>query len=196
MTFPPKKFFRQPLGKTSPKMFCFGHFPKENILLLGKVIPNEIPYAKIKKLLRWGYTSQNTKKKSRLHFSKWKFFWNYVAIYALPLQFNRTRSKWVLWSQHLSPVHRTYIKPQKLLGKVWKNTGLTDWRFCILCSHNLFLLGWCCTIFSWSWGREDKLNLDSIKIKMVTGHRILCAKVLSLYILQYEIIQKGLLCRG
>ena len=30
------------------KMFSFEHFPKENILLLGEVMPYRIPYAKIK----------------------------------------------------------------------------------------------------------------------------------------------------
>ena len=35
----------------------------------------------------------------------------------------------------------------EVAGKNLKNIELANSLFCILCSHNLFLLGWCCTIF-------------------------------------------------
>ena len=144
----------------------------------------------LKQILKVGL---HTKRKSKLHFFYKSFsgiMWRYMLFRSSLIELGRNGffdlNICLLSIEHISSLRSCWEKFEKTPG--WLTDGFVFFvviTFFFSADVALFFLG----LSSDFCGREDKLNLDSIKIKMVTDHRILCARILSLYVLQYEIIQ-------
>ena len=140
------------LREDLPKNVLFWAFPERKHCFLGEVIPNgESVCQNQNKFLMWSYTPKTQKGNQgsiSLNESFSGIMWQYMLFRSSLIELGRNGffdlNICLLSIEHISSLRSCWEKFEKTPG--W----LTDWLFCIICSHNLFLLGRCCTILSWS----------------------------------------------